>query len=72
MRTAVIRKGTCLNCHTTTTLEMIDSALDDSRFYWGKTINCPACNMRDVEMKVIEPQHTAPYGYCELTRGKEE
>jgi hypothetical protein len=53
MTIPVTRKGTCTNCHTTITLEVIDSALDDIRFYWGKTTTCPICSLREVEMVIV-------------------
>lgn len=52
-RTPVTRKGTCTHCHTTTTIEVIDSALDGNRFYFGKTIMCPVCSLREIEMGII-------------------
>jgi hypothetical protein len=53
MTIPVTRKGTCTYCHTTITLEVIDSALDGNRFYWGKTIMCPICSLREVEMVIV-------------------
>lgn len=46
----IIRKGYCRNCRTNITLEIEDPALDDSRFYWAKSICCPICNLMEVGM----------------------
>ena len=47
------RQGICPLCDTEITLAGIKADLDANRFYWGKTVMCPICSLREVEMEVV-------------------
>ena len=47
------RQGVCSACGTEITLVGIKSDIDANRFYWGKTINCPVCSLREVTMEIV-------------------
>lgn len=47
------RRGICSYCGTEITLVCIKADLDANRFYWGDTVRCPVCCVRDVKMEVV-------------------
>ena len=51
--TMITRQGICLLCGTLTTLKGIKPDDDANRFYWGDTITCPVCSLREVKMEIV-------------------
>jgi len=49
----ITRQGICLQCGIEITLVGIKRALDENRFYWGDTITCPVCSLREVKMEIV-------------------
>jgi RNA polymerase subunit RPABC4/transcription elongation factor Spt4 len=47
------RRGICSNCGTEITLACIKAEYDSNRFYWGDTVMCPICSLREVKMEIV-------------------
>ena len=47
------RQGVCPYCGVEVTLVGIKEDWDANRFYWGETIICPICNLKEIVVRVV-------------------